>query len=45
MAFLIYEKARGRPAPEQLRIAATFVGVALIVSLMAFVTYLDFKRL
>lgn len=45
MAFLLYEKLRGKPAPEQLRMAATFVGVALIVSLMLFVTYLDFKRL
>jgi regulator of sigma E protease len=45
MAFLVYEKLRGRPAPEQLRVAATFVGVALIVSLMLFVTYLDFKKL
>lgn len=45
MAFLIYEKLRGRPAPEQLRVAATFLGVALIISLMLFVTYLDFKRL
>ncbi len=45
MAFLLYEKLRGRPAPEQLRVAATFVGVALIVSLMLFVTYLDFMRL
>ena len=39
-----YEKLRGKPAPEQLRLAATFVGVALIVSLMVFVTYLDIKR-
>jgi regulator of sigma E protease len=45
MVFLLYEKLRGRPAPEQLRVAATFVGVALIVSLMVFVTYLDFKKL
>ena len=45
MAFLLYEKVRGRPAPEQLRVAATFLGVALIVSLMLFVTYLDFKKL
>jgi regulator of sigma E protease len=45
MVFLVYEKLRGRPAPEQFRMAATFVGVALIVSLMVFVTYLDFKKL
>jgi regulator of sigma E protease len=45
MVFLIYEKLRGRPAPEQLRFAATFLGIALIGSLMLFVIYLDVKRL
>ena len=35
----------GRPAPEQVRFAATFVGLALIGSLMLFVIYLDVKRL
>jgi membrane-associated protease RseP (regulator of RpoE activity) len=41
MVFLIYEKLRGRPATEQVRIAATYVGLLLIVSLMFFVFYLD----
>ncbi len=45
MVFLIYEKLRGRPAPEQVRIAATFVGLAMIGSLMLFVIYLDVRRL
>jgi regulator of sigma E protease len=45
MVFLIYEKLRGRPAPEQFRFAATFLGLALIGSLMLFVIYLDVKRL
>jgi regulator of sigma E protease len=45
MMFLVYEWVRGRPAPEQVRFAATFVGLALIGSLMLFVIYLDVKRL
>lgn len=45
MVFLLYEKMRGRPAPETVRVAATIVGCAMIVSLMAFVLFLDVKRL
>ena len=30
MVFLVYEKLRGRPAPEAIRVAATFVGLAMI---------------
>ncbi|MBV9123057.1 MAG: site-2 protease family protein, partial [Planctomycetes bacterium] len=45
MVFLIYEKIRGRPASEQMRAAATYLGLALILSLMAFVIYLDVKRI
>jgi regulator of sigma E protease len=41
MVFLIYEKLRGRPATEQVRTAAMFVGLLLIGSLMFFVFYLD----
>jgi membrane-associated protease RseP (regulator of RpoE activity) len=44
MVFLIYEKLRGRPATEQVRLALTYVGLLLILSLMAFVIYLDVKR-
>jgi membrane-associated protease RseP (regulator of RpoE activity) len=44
MVFLIYEKLRGRPATEQVRLAFTYVGLLLILSLMAFVIYLDVKR-
>jgi regulator of sigma E protease len=44
MVYLIYEKVRGRPMPEQVRIAATFVGLILICSLMLFVIYLDLKN-
>jgi regulator of sigma E protease len=45
MVFLIYEKLRGRPAPETVRIFATFAGLAMIGSLMLFVIYLDVRRL
>lgn len=45
MVFLIYEKLRGKPASEHVRVAATYVGVLLIVFLMCFVMYLDVKRL
>lgn len=45
MVFLIYEKLRGKPASENVRIAATYMGLALIASLMIFVIYLDVRRL
>jgi regulator of sigma E protease len=45
MVFLIYEKLRGKPAPEPVRYAATMVGVSLILLLMAGVIYLDVHRL
>jgi regulator of sigma E protease len=41
MVFLIYEKLRGKPAPERFRVAATMLGVALILFLMVFFTYQD----
>jgi regulator of sigma E protease len=43
--FLLYEKLRGKPAPEGVRIGATYAGLALILCLMVFVLYLDFSRL
>jgi regulator of sigma E protease len=45
MVFLIYEKLLGRPPSEAVRAAATYVGLALLGSLMLFVFYLDIKRL
>lgn len=45
MVFLIYEKLRGRQASEAVRIGATYVGLALIASLMLFVLYLDYRRI
>ncbi len=45
MVFLIYEKLRGKPASEGIRIGATYAGLALIATLMVFVLYLDISRL
>src|SRR5581483_11831826 len=39
MVFLIYEKLRGKPASEGVRVAATYIGLALILGLMAFVLW------
>jgi regulator of sigma E protease len=44
MVFLCYEWLRGRPAPEAIRVAATFVGLAMIASLMLFVIFLDVQK-
>ena len=41
MVFLIYEKLRGRPASETLRLAANWFGLLLLVPLILFVVYLD----
>jgi regulator of sigma E protease len=45
MVFLIYEWIRGKPAPEGVRVAATYVGLAAILSLVVLVVYLDVKRI
>jgi regulator of sigma E protease len=45
MVFLLYEKIRGKPASEQVRVGATYAGLLLLVCLMLFVTYLDITRL
>jgi regulator of sigma E protease len=44
MVFLIYEKLRGRPPSERVRVIATYIGLAVILSLMVFVFYQDFHR-
>ena len=44
MAFLIYEKLRGKPASEAIRVGATYAGLAVVLSLMVFVIYLDISR-
>lgn len=45
IVFLLYEKLRGRPAPERMREVATYVGVGLILCLMVFVIYQDVKKM
>jgi regulator of sigma E protease len=44
MMFLLYEKLRGRPAPEIVRTAATFVGVGFILLLMCYVIFQDVDK-
>ena len=45
MVFLIYEKLRGKPASEGVRVGATYAGLLLIGCLMIFVLVLDIRRL
>ncbi|MCE9531958.1 MAG: RIP metalloprotease RseP [Planctomycetes bacterium] len=45
MVFMIYEKIRGKPAPESVLAAAMYTGLFLILALMCFVLFLDVKRL
>lgn len=45
MVFLIYEKIRGKPAPEKIMEWSLYAGLGMILSLMVFVIYLDIKRL
>jgi len=44
MVFLIYEKLRGKPASEGVRVWATYAGLAMIGCLMIFVIYQDVVR-
>jgi regulator of sigma E protease len=45
MVFLIYELVRGKPASEQVKLTATYVGAGLLLSLMIFVLYIDLVRI
>ena len=45
MVFLIAEKVRGRPLPDSALIAGTYVGLILVLGLMAFVIFQDVSRL
>jgi regulator of sigma E protease len=45
MVFLLYEKLRGAPASENVRAAATYAGLFLILALMVFVWWVDIARL
>ena len=44
MVFLIYEKIRGKPASEQVRTIAAYIGLALLLALMVYVFVLDIQR-
>jgi regulator of sigma E protease len=45
MVFLLYEKIRGKPAPEKLQEWSMWGGLAFILLLMAFVIFLDVRKL
>jgi regulator of sigma E protease len=45
MVFLAYELVRGKPASEQVRVGATYLGLLFIACLFVFVLYLDISRL
>lgn len=45
MVFLIYEKVMSRRPSRHVQIATTYLGLAIIFCLMAFVIYLDVKRM
>src|SRR5262249_5256253 len=45
MVFLIYEKLRGRPPGENVKIVATYIGLAMILLLMVVVFFQDFRKL
>jgi regulator of sigma E protease len=45
MVFLIYEKLRGKPVPESVQAPLTYVGLLLLLLLMASVLVLDVWRL
>jgi regulator of sigma E protease len=44
MVFLIYEALRGKRPSETVQTVATFIGLAMILSLMVFVFYNDIRR-
>ncbi len=44
MVFLLYEKFRGKPMSEAVRVWSTYAGLAVILALMVFVLYQDVTR-
>lgn len=44
MVFLIYEKIRGKPASENVRAVAAYIGLAMLLALMVYVFVLDIQR-
>jgi regulator of sigma E protease len=45
MVFLLYERIRGKPAPERVQEIAMWGGIIFILLLMAFVIFLDVRKL
>jgi regulator of sigma E protease len=45
MVFLLWELVRGKPAPDRVRVAATYIGFLIIIGLMVGVFYLDLKKI
>ncbi len=45
MVFLIYEGIRGKPADERVQVGLAYLGLALLLGLMAWVVALDVSRL
>ena len=45
MVFLIYEKIRGKPAPESVQFIALYIGLIFVISLMLFVFGMDIYRM
>ncbi|TMQ35271.1 MAG: hypothetical protein E6K70_03135 [Planctomycetota bacterium] len=45
MVFLIWEKIRGVPASQTVQVAATYVGLLVILALMVFTFWIDITRL
>lgn len=43
--FLCWEGVRGKPPSEKIVVAATYFGLALVLSLMAWVVYMDIRNL
>ena len=44
MAFLTYEWVRGKPAPEQVQVALMYLGLLVILALMFFAFYVDWRH-
>jgi regulator of sigma E protease len=45
MVFLIYEKLRGRPPTENVKLVATYIGLAVILLIFVVATFHDFRKM
>jgi membrane-associated protease RseP (regulator of RpoE activity) len=45
MIFLLLEGIRGQPVSEKIALAVNYVGLCLLLSLIALVMYLDISRM